>query len=293
MKKLHSLCCYPRGLRQQTLTAGSRESQPLRGCNMDPVRASALRARQRDDRNGDEGERGSAIIWIMIAVALFGALGFAFSQGSRSSVNLLTQEQAQTYAKQVVAYGNDVRQAVKRLRLRGCDDTEISFENNIATTPPYHYTNGTNTNCFVFHSDGGGLTFKIQPNDLLDSSQSGYLQYGEPVFSGNTRFQGIGSDCANSTCNELFMIIPYVQDSVCKKINKIVGVENPSGSIPEDDGSFGVETFKTGSLFKYEANHEVHDTANEAITGKNQGCFFGNHDPGPAGNHYFMILISR
>jgi len=126
-------------------------------------------------------QNGNAIAMILVAVALFAALGYAFSNTSRTSNRFLSDEEAKAYANQIISYGNEVRQAVKRLTLRGCSDTEISFENNVVSG----YTNPnapTDKSCHVFDIAGGGINYNNPPKKLLDSGKKDALGFGEIFF---------------------------------------------------------------------------------------------------------------
>ena len=153
-------------------------------------------------------ENGSAIIWILIAVGLFAALSFAFQSSNRTSSNLLTDEQARASAHQIISYGNDLKSAVKRLKLRGCDETEISFENNVIGG----YTNAaapTNKKCHLFDSKGGGLSVKT---GLSSNSQS---------FTGDIPFENIGT-----TEPELSFQLSGVNRNTCLTINNIYNLSD-------------------------------------------------------------------
>ena len=80
-------------------------------------------------------QRGSAIIMLFIAVALFGMLAFAFLQGSRSNLDMMTDEAQNAQATQAQDCTNVVDMAEKRLSSRGCTTAMIS-----------HNMDGTNDN---------------------------------------------------------------------------------------------------------------------------------------------------
>ena len=94
-------------------------------------------------------ERGNALLYILIAVALIAALSYVVSRGQRGNTSTLTDQQARLAAQEIIDYGNDLANAVQKLRLRGCTDTQVSFENNIVT----EYTNPNapaDKSCHVF-----------------------------------------------------------------------------------------------------------------------------------------------
>lgn len=184
--------------------------------------------------NKNTTQNGNAIALILIAVALFAALGYAFSNTSRTSTSFITDEEVHAYANQIIAYGTDVKSAVKRLQLRGCSDTEISFENPISTI---NYTNAnapSDNSCHVFDSNGGGLQFQ-QPNNASSA----------PSFIGNLAITGHGETCSNASCADLFMAIELSNtasaaaqaDRICANINQRL-----SHSATLKDAVFGDDT---------------------------------------------------
>jgi len=103
-------------------------------------------------------QRGSAILMIFIAVALFGALAYAFMQGTRTSTTMMTSEGEKVSAADTQDYVNSVNTAVKRLKLRGCTDAQISYEtplgNNVNTAAP------ADKHCHIFHMAGAGIKYR-------------------------------------------------------------------------------------------------------------------------------------
>ncbi len=98
-------------------------------------------------------ERGSAMIMLFIAVALFAALAFAFMQGTRGGINMLQDEQSKATATSTQDCTNAVNLAAKRLQLRGCGDkvSYLSDGSNTATGAPM------DGSCSIFHPNGGGV----------------------------------------------------------------------------------------------------------------------------------------
>lgn len=215
-------------------------------------------------------EGGNAIFMVILGVALFAALGYAFNSSNRTSTALLTDEQASVYANQIIAYGNEVKQAVKRLNLRGVDETEISFGNTVFTQvdstviqPENHNTNCTNDKCNVFKIGGGGLTAQIAPNGSYQTvtRPGGYAASGHWVAH-EISFQDIGSNAV-----DLVWTLHDVTEKVCIKINDLLGVNNPSGLPPEDDltGNQNFDGTYDGTA--------VWGDDDAALTGEKAGCY--------------------
>jgi len=151
-------------------------------------------------------QQGSAIIWILIAVALFAALNFTFMGSNRSSTSIMTDQEASARAQQIIAYGNDIKVSIKKMRLRGCNETQISFENDIISG--YGNPNAPDDErCHVFSTNGAGITLN---NDLSINGQS---------FFGDIAFEGIGS-----SSSELSLQIIGIDQAVCLQINQQLNI---------------------------------------------------------------------
>lgn len=183
-------------------------------------------------------QSGSALFVILVAVALFAALAYAFMQGNRGSTAIMTDEAAKAYANEIIAYGNDVKNTVKRLQLRGCDDSQLNFANtewkrkdgslNMAPNPAAP----ADGSCDIFTSNGGGLTAKVfQKAGISESLLNETANYWQPGSS-KVSDEAIGGFGTNEA--ETYLSIQLVSPEVCKAINKVA---NNYDGIPVDVGS--------------------------------------------------------
>ena len=157
-------------------------------------------------------ERGSILLYILVAVVLLAALSYAVSRGSRDGISTFTDQQAKLAANEIIEYGNTVATAVQKLRLRGCKDTEISFENSISATNYVNPNAPTDKSCHVFDLAGGNIQWNTSET----------LKYG-PYFMGIADITDIGE----AGISEL-ILFAEVEKSVCEKINILLnGAETP------------------------------------------------------------------
>ncbi len=100
-----------------------------------------------------QNQRGSALIMLFIALALFGVLAFAFMQGSRSNLTMMTTEKQKAVATQFQDCENTVQLTMKRLIAKGCRADLIS------TNPDGSAVVGgaADGSCSLFHNNGGTL----------------------------------------------------------------------------------------------------------------------------------------
>ena len=148
-------------------------------------------------------ENGNILILILVAVILFGALSYTVANMLRSgNAELIGEQQASIYADELMSTARQYRQAIQSMRIsNGCDETDISFEVAALTG----YTNGTNTDCQVFHADGGGLTYVAPPSNVTTQDW---------VFIGSNIVDGVGT-----AAPDLIAFLPNINLVVCNTIN--------------------------------------------------------------------------
>lgn len=239
-------------------------------------------------------EAGSVLIWILVAVALFGALSFTLNKGQRAGVASVSKEQAALAMSEMLDYARAIRGAVQELQINGCADTEISFEETAMSG--YTNTNApTDESCHVFRPNGGGLRPVSFTKSLVDQSKTeGWTTF----YIGNKdSVQGAGTDCAQDSCVDMVATLWGIPTQTCLSINEKLGITNPGGNLPEDDLE-GEPPFQ-GS-YSYDAAFIVGDTTPE-LSGKSAGCFkymAGGADPacfdnGAPCNVFYQVLIAR
>lgn len=238
--------------------------------------------------NKYHGESGAVFFYIMIAVALLAALSYALSQGNRGSTSTLTNQQAKLAAQEIIEYGQTVANAVQKLKLRGCADTQISFANDV-----WRFSNGTlihaaghNPNtpgnqCEVFHPDGGNISAKILPFRENLTVAPGAVGKGHSII--NT----IDVVDVGTAERELVLLIEFVPREACTIINDQLGAFNSDD--PPLDGWAGAGIYN-GS---YVGTAQIGDQE-PAIAGRLAACLqwpgggYGDDDI-----HFYQVLIAR
>ena len=168
----------------------------------------------------DSTQRGNVLFLILIAVVLFAALSYAVTSSSRSGDGNSNAENSALQASQLDSYIASIRTAIQRMIIvGGCSDEELSFERS-----PY---NGTDTDylnpnspldfsCHIFHPSGGAVA-----NSEFEFSD-------DVIFSGRNTVAGHGNDNTfSSASNELILMAPRIDLSVCQALNERNGVGAP------------------------------------------------------------------
>lgn len=150
-----------------------------------------------------KSEHGSAIVYVFIGIALFGALMFMFSRGTSQNTSAMTDQSNNISASALLEESNILETTAQKLLHDGCSEQELSFD-----IPPYTANPNTNAptdkHCHFFHPNGGKL------------NASAFNQNW--VFSSNAFFPNMGT-----AAPELGAYLGNLDATTCQKINTLVG----------------------------------------------------------------------
>lgn len=241
-------------------------------------------------------ESGSVIWFILLAVILLGALTIAISRSSDTVEQSGDRERARVVASDIMRYAKGIEQAISQMRMSGISENAISFENGVVAG----YTNPrcTSTSCRLFHEEGGGLVYR-EPEDMwLDGAYNAETFYGELLFTSNPCIPNVGNygegaNCATDLSTvEIMMIIPFIKESICLEVNRMVDLGTGGAAPPLDDQAAWSATesdVRFTGLFNNGFNLE---TASSDLEGFTAGCFQGGTRP-DGGYHFFYTLLPR
>lgn len=214
-------------------------------------------------------EAGNVLFMILIAVALFAALAYAVTQSTRSGGGNAEKEQNLLTSSQVIQYPTSIENSIMRMKVsNNCTDDQISFENPIVSG----YTNPNapaNYTCHVFRPEGGGVPFQNPPANINGGSPW--------YFTGRTCVVNIGtggSICYNNdTESDLVAYLPNISKSLCAILNEKLGVTNPSGNPPVENGN-GVAPVPFLGTYNNNGLAQIGGSGDAAnLNGKRSGCF--------------------
>ncbi len=230
-----------------------------------------------------ERQKGSAIVWILLMIALFAALNYAVSQGSRTNGDKISRENAKLAANDILNYGRTIREAVQTLQINGCDDTEISFD-QVAVTGYLNSNAPPDNSCHVFHPNGGGVRLQ----EIEDSIQTIVSGNEYPRFLGSTTFTNAGSTDA-----ELYLHVRSRSQQACTIYNDKVGITNISDDAPTENGAettpLFVGAYSSGDVFG-------DDGGGASFSNFQTGCYKDANETdtdGTAFYDFYQILIAR
>lgn len=219
-------------------------------------------------------ESGSVFVYVLVAVALFGSLMFAFTRGAREGGSNMGERQTQLAAADITGFAQQLERAVSRIMQHDISENQLSFDNGQVAG----YTNAGDCGadaCKVFMPNGGGMNWENPNQQALDTA-------GDWVISGGNAVPNVGDDASA----DLLLLLPGVKKELCIKINDNLKVANPSGAPPVD--ADGIDETKFTGSFAAPATAVVADAAQ--LSGIHAGCFKDN----ASGKYvFFDVLIER
>lgn len=163
-------------------------------------------------------QRGGALVYILIAIALFAALSFTLSrQTDTNEANSLDEERAEIIATQLISTAAQIKSAVDQMLFSGSKINNLNFE--LPTNASFE--TGTLIHK-VYHPQGGGVTPPRLPPESI--SQNGT----DPVagwYMG--RFNNV--EWTATTGQDVILVAYQISRAVCAAINDKI---NGSTTIP-------------------------------------------------------------
>jgi hypothetical protein len=159
-------------------------------------------------------ERGNALIYVLIAIALFAALSMTLGrQTSTSEANSLSDEKSELYATQLISYAAQAKSVIDQMILSGGNIDTLDFVLPGATD----YDTGTAQEKIrrVYHPDGGGLIANRLPDDAVAYDGT------DPVpgwYMG--RFSNI--EWTKTTGQDVVLVAFGINEKICQRINEKV-----------------------------------------------------------------------
>lgn len=220
-------------------------------------------------------QRGSVLYYILIAVVLFAALGFAVSNMMRagSGGNIGAEKDALT-ADQVLSYARSVRQGAQTLRIsNGCAENQISFERSPFDGSDPLYMNAaapSDFSCHIFHPNGAGVG---TPEDVDGKAWR---------FTSEFYVGGVGSGA------QAISMAIIVGRAVCLAVNRKLDIAQDAIDNPVDDGA-GAGNVLPAFNGSFSGSGEILLPAYE---GKMAGCY-RSVNAGDDEYTVYQILVAR
>ncbi len=162
-------------------------------------------------------ERGNALIYVLIAIALFAALSMTLGrQTNTSEASSLSDEKAELYATQLISYAAQAKSAVDQMIFSGTDVADLDF----VRPGEAGFEAGAMADKIkrVYHPDGGGLIAAQLPEEALDM-----VMVNNGAVPGWYMVHNV-IDWAKTGAQDVILTAYPVNGKVCQKINeKVIG----------------------------------------------------------------------
>ncbi len=166
-------------------------------------------------RGKNQSQNGNVLVYVLIAIILFAALGFTLSrQTQNSSTKEIDTAKASLYAMEILSYSEQAKLVIDQMIFTGSNIAGLVFmlpsESGFNTAPHIHK---------VYHPEGGGLSLtNIPAKAIAQTSSSPAAGWYMGRFNNVEWSKGAGSD--------IILTAHQISKPVCEKINK-----NITGSI--------------------------------------------------------------
>lgn len=233
-----------------------------------------------------DSQSGNVLWFILLAVALLGFLTLVVSRIGSSVEQSGNVEMTRIKASALMRYMASIETSVSKMLAQGISENDLDFA---AINAGHNNPNCTQTQCEVFHVEGGGMSFR-KPSEILGDTS---ITDNWVVSSGN-RIYNIGCNDNTEECTDLLLLMPHVPKSVCLQINAIAHITNPSGDAPRQNeiyqgtGFDGTYTPLSGSYIG--GTNAVNESPQ--VAGKPAGCVY---EFGGGQNTYYAykVLLAR
>ena len=191
----------------------------------------------------NKAESGSALIYVLIAIALFAALSFTLSrQTDTGETRRLSSDRADIMATQLISTAAQVKSAIDQMFFTGSQINDLNFElpsdANFEIGSPIHK---------VFHPSGGGI---IPP--VLSPSVMSEVTTDPPAGWYLGRFNNI--EWSQSSAHDVILVAYQINRAACEHINKSI------------TGSMNIPNLNSGNLEQLFIDVFYHSGANVDIT---------------------------
>lgn len=166
---------------------------------------------KRKSQRKSGGQSGNALIYVLIAVALFAALSMTLGrQTGTAEIASLSDEKAELQATRLIAHAAQAKSAIDQMLFGGTAVDDLIFtpptDPGFETEPPANYLK-------VYHPVGGGLIPATLPAETLGGNSA-----SPPPGWYLGRFNTV--DWSKSAADEVILLAYQIHPKICERINK-------------------------------------------------------------------------
>ncbi|QQG37054.1 MAG: hypothetical protein HYS17_04625 [Micavibrio aeruginosavorus] len=212
-------------------------------------------------------EAGNAIWFVLVAVALLAALTMAMTRSSDTIEQTGNVERLSLQASDLMRYMKGMQTTIEQMQLRGISESDLCFHDSGWGHGDYNGASCANPANQVFGLQGGGITWR--------------------TFDFVTSWDIFGSHLVQNleTANPELIIQAQISGALCRRVNTMLGIANPSDEAPVDD-IMNIARF-TGSFAAAAPDNIIGDDA-AGLVEQATGCRKDG-----ANYYYYQVLIRR
>lgn len=211
--------------------------------------------------------QGSAIWFVLLAVALLAALTMTMTRSSDTVEQSGDAERARISASDLMRYTGGIKAAIDRMMLTGISESDLCFHAAGWGNGDYNGASCTDSANQVFGSGGGAVTFRT-----YDFASEWMIFGSHAVLNLET------------AAPELIMQA-RVSALLCREINNVLNIDNPGSDAPAD--IIQNATPFTGSYTLAAPDNTIGNNAAQ-LAGKEAGCRKDG-----ASYYFYQVLIKR
>ena len=153
-------------------------------------------------------ENGNVLVYVLLAVVLFGALSFTLSrQANNAGTTELDSSKLEFYATKIISYTVQTKSVIDQMMITGSSIDDIDFtkpgESGYNTAPHTHK---------IYHPQGGGLDVETLPEEITLSEKS-----EDPDWYLTS---SMNVEWTDSTSTDIVLTAYQINEKLCDLLNK-------------------------------------------------------------------------
>lgn len=246
---------------------------------------------------------GNVVVYILVVIALFGALAYTFMRSSQTGQGSISSHQARLTAIEMIDQANRIERAVQKLLRNGCSEMELNFKH--PSFPASPWLNNINArpdgDCDIYGPAGGVQPlFYPEVAGYYEDQPSGkyhrklYLPIEAYMLDIGTNYKAGKPQEELNKSLDVFIAAQFTNRQVCEEISRMTGFSDTLVDVTE---ILNKNTLSTEG--KYGNLHQsiLIRAYDPVFRGKTAGCFY---QANPAITHmafpryiFFRVLIAR
>lgn len=159
------------------------------------------------ENHGSKKMRGSAMIYIILALALLGALTMVISR-QNDQTQSTTYEETEILTTKLMGYVSSTKSVVDQMVMSGTPEASLNFvKPNVASYDTAPHADK------VFHPEGGGLAFQAADTTLFPGTVSTPARGWYVTTNKNIQW-------TPTTANDIIVVAYGISQAVCQNINR-------------------------------------------------------------------------